>query len=106
MDHEDSDDDDDDDDDIIDPVGDSDSDESAGPVVNPFPRIPVSRRGFGISRFRSDSPLALFLVSGIFICLWKILICLFSFYMPKNLIHKFNNLFQKCHINFISVKYK
>lgn len=71
MDHEDSDDDEDDDDDIIDPVGDSDSDESAGPVVNPFPRIPVSRRGFGISRFtsRSDSPLALFLVIGIFICL-------------------------------------
>ena len=69
LDHEDTDDDDEDEEDIIDPVGDSDSDESTNPVVNPFPRIPLSRRGFGISSritSRSDSPLAIFLVSEMY----------------------------------------
>lgn len=52
-------DDDDDDDDIIDPVGDSDSDE---PVRNAFPRFPTSRRGFGMNHFTniSGSPLPIF----------------------------------------------
>lgn len=53
-----------DEDEIIDPVGDSDSDEPINTLPNTFSRFPIGRRGFG-NRIvnRSESPIAIFLVS-------------------------------------------